>query len=167
MAREGSFVKIDDEGIELLHSCGAISTKAAVLLKLLRWPHTDSKGRVWVSGGVEAIANDLSVSSNTVSVSIKRLMENGALTKRRRGHMGVVAEYYVRPGILTVGTRRTAKQPNSWYKTPQPAGTPRTPLNDNGGAPLEAGPTECEHHKSPLEEALMNFHSKEHEQATE
>ncbi len=171
MAREGSYVQLSDEGIEWLHSCGAISTKTAVLLKLLTWPHVCNDGRVWVSGGAQAIADDLStnehnVSAGTVQTCIKRLRKNGILSERRRGCKGVVAEYYVAPGILPVGTRRTTKQPDSWYKTPQSAGTPRTTLNNNGVAPLEAGP--AEHHperercEDALETALANYHPEKH-----
>ncbi len=170
MARKDSHVAIRDEGIEWLHSNKVITTKTAVLLKLLRWPHALADGSVWVSEGVRAIANDLGVSENTVNVCIRRLKKSGALKTRKNGRNASAAEYYVRPGILVVGTRSTTKPRGSWYKTPPPASTGSTTLKNNGGAPLEAGPTERhtgeENHEGPIEAALRNHRHEGHEPDT-
>lgn len=164
----GRYTCLPDEWTRPLLGGGVLSIEAAVLVKLCRQKDWTADGRVFVTGGSASIAAELGITEANVNEAIRRLKRKGILSTKAPGKRGHAAEYYITLGKL--GATSQANSSDSLAsRTPIACAHSTTPKN-NGGDPLEAGPTKRhvveEHHEDPIEAALRNYHPEGHDPDT-
>lgn len=103
-SRAARFSRVGADTNRAALECGAMTTKAAVLVALLRWQRVSESGDVYVSRPRHVVAEELGITERAVSEAVRGLVRCGALAVESKGHNGRASTYRVLLPCGCVGT---------------------------------------------------------------